>query len=76
MGLCSRAPGWGVETVTAGAGPLSETSTRAGCVTLPTMALPPSRTDTFCTYLQIGYVLLHPFFNLDEFLTFENVDEV
>ena len=29
----------------------SETSTRACCVTLPTMALPPSATDTFCTVM-------------------------
>src|SRR5258705_12474699 len=33
----------------ADAGPLSETITLACCVTLPTMSLPPSPTDTFCT---------------------------
>ena len=32
-------------------GRLSETTTRACCVTLPTMALPPSPTDTFCTVM-------------------------
>src|SRR5882724_1085933 len=33
------------------AGPLSETITLACCVTLPTMALPPSWIDTFCTVM-------------------------
>lgn len=33
------------------AGFLSETITLACCVTLPTMALPPSPTDTFCTVM-------------------------
>src|SRR5207245_8750457 len=33
---------------------LSETITLACCVTLPTMALPPSPTDTFCTVMA-GY---------------------
>src|SRR5216683_2029552 len=45
-GSCSFAPRSGIETirasVTAGAGLLSETITLACCVTLPTMALPPS----------------------------------
>src|SRR6266852_4730292 len=45
-GSCSRLESSGIGTiraaVTAGAGPLSETSTLACCVTLPTMALPPS----------------------------------
>ena len=35
----------------ADAGLLSETITRACCVTLPTMALPPSPTDTFRTVM-------------------------
>jgi hypothetical protein len=35
----------------AGLGFLSETITLACCVTLPTMALPPSPTDTFCTVM-------------------------
>src|SRR3954451_21775073 len=35
----------------ADAGLLSETITRACCVTLPTMALPPSPIDTFCTVM-------------------------
>src|SRR5205814_5488793 len=35
----------------ADAGLLSDTITRACCVTLPTMALPPSATDTFCTVM-------------------------
>ena len=35
----------------AGAGFLSDTITFACCVTLPTMALPPSATDTFCTVM-------------------------
>src|SRR5882757_4274425 len=52
-GSGSRGPRSGIDTiresVTAGVGLLSETSTRACCVTLPTMALPPSPTDTFCT---------------------------
>src|SRR5467141_4857946 len=52
-GSCSRSERSGMGTlraaVTAGAGFLSETITLACCVTLPTMALPPSPTDTFCT---------------------------
>src|SRR4029453_1485202 len=35
----------------ADAGFLSDTITLACCVTLPTMALPPSPTDTFCTVM-------------------------
>src|SRR6185295_19609534 len=35
----------------ADAGFWSDTITRACCVTLPTMALPPSPTDTFCTVM-------------------------
>src|SRR5229473_134900 len=52
---CSCSPGSGIGTirasVTAGAGVLSDTITLACCVTLPTMALPPSWTDTFCTVM-------------------------
>src|SRR5260370_6147181 len=52
---CCCSPGSGIGTiraaVTAGAGVLSETITLACCVTLPTMALPPSWTDTFCTVM-------------------------
>src|SRR6266478_847008 len=54
-GSCCCSPGSGIGTirasVTAGAAPLSETITLACCVTLPTMALPPSPTDTFCTVM-------------------------
>jgi hypothetical protein len=60
-GSCSRAPRSGIEairaSVTAGALLLSETITLACCVTLPTMALPPSPTDTFCTVMA-GSLLL------------------
>src|SRR5260370_11879424 len=52
---CSRSERSGMgalrAAVTAGAWFLSETITLACCVTLPTMALPPSPTDTFCTVM-------------------------
>jgi hypothetical protein len=55
---CSRAPRSGIESiraaVTAVAPLLSETITLACCVTLPTMALPPSPTDTFSARVGLG----------------------
>src|SRR5450755_3081264 len=52
---CSRSERSGIgalrAAVTAVALLLSETITLACCVTLPTMALPPSPTDTFCTVM-------------------------